>query len=162
MDFARQSGDDTSRRAEERKLQALAASGQLAGQARGQDIGVAGQNQTAVNRFNEWVSNLGTQQNQYAATSRQNAADRTTSERQRIGDYNIRNRQNFKGENRDNRNRLAQIGFENDALKAQLLSGQWSALGRNKDADKAARAAQNRSFGQGIGTVVGGGIGYGI
>ena len=159
MDLARGLSSDLTRQSGDRRLQALAQVGSLAGQVRGQDIERGRANQDAVSRFNEWVSNLKNQAAQFSATARGDARNRTTSERQRIADTSVLNRQDVLTGNLERKNRLLELGFQNEAQKAGMLAGALGQYGLTRDQNKAAREAAIMSIGQGAGGLAGFGLG---
>lgn len=155
MENARASGSDLAMQAQQARLQGLAQYGNMAGAIRSQDIGLRTTNADAVNRFNEWVSQLKTQVGMQNAQARQAARDRNVSERQRIADYNATNAQDVQQFNLENQNRLRQLTFEDQLAKAQGLSGAYMGYGRAKDAETAGRQSQILGLGRAGGGLMG-------
>ncbi len=141
------------------RLGALRSLAGVAGEERGQTQNLSQGRSDAINRFNEFVANLGTQQNRYAADARNQANMYNTETRQRLADYNSQNRQALNVRNQDTQNqlRLQQGGYGLD--RAGLLAQQLQLLGRAKDAEEAARQQNIRGIGQGVGSAAGGLLG---
>ena len=156
MERARGMGSDLMQQAIQARLQALGMGSDIAGQVRGQDLQEQGTNANAMNRFNEWVSQLGTRAAEQNAASRQQSLDQTLGERQRIADFNKMNVQGTQESNLDRQNRLLQQDFSNEFSKAQAQSqaagGYGSAL-----RDKEWATQQNFvNLGKGAGGLAGG------
>jgi hypothetical protein len=156
MERARGMGSDLTQQAIQARLQALGMGSDIAGQVRGQDLREQGYNANAMNRFNEWVSQLGTRVAEQNAASRQGALNQTLAERQRIADFNKMNIQGTQESNLERQNRLMQQDFSNEFSKAQAqaqaATGYGGALGRKEYATQ-----QNLiNLGKGAGGLVGG------
>jgi hypothetical protein len=119
MELARGMGSDLTQQAIQARLQALGMGAGISGQVRGQDLQEQGRNADALNRFNEWASQLSTQVAGRNAATRQGALDQTLAERQRIADWNKMNVQGTQTSNVDRQNALLQQSFSDDFSKAQ-------------------------------------------
>jgi hypothetical protein len=131
----------------------------MAGNIRGQDFQAGAANSDVINRFNQWVSQLGTGARRDNAQARQGASDRNVSERQRLGDTNQLNRQGVNTSNLERKNRLLNQGFEDELSKATAAAGQYSNYGRYLDTEKAAREKNITGLASSGGSLVGYGIG---
>lgn len=133
---------------------AQAASG-LAGEIRGQDIGLALSSADIMNRFNEFVT---TQRNLAAAENanrRQAASDANVGRRQQVSDTNALSAFQAALQNQNRNNALAQQQFGNRTSTTEGLAGALRLLGQYEDAQQAQR--RNAIVGTGVG--LGGGIG---
>jgi hypothetical protein len=154
--MARGMGSDLAQAAVARRYQAMLDAGQMAGQARGQSIGLSSRNADAVNRYNEVVSQLRTMAERDAAASRERAQAANTGERQRIADANEVNRYATERDDLNRQNNLRQQNFQNDVTKTSGLAGAYMGLGGARYAEQAGRENAIMQVGQGAGRAIGG------
>ncbi len=157
MNRMRQGGADIAQARLQNQLGAIGMGGQIAGQMRGQSMQTGMANQDALNRFNEWASNLATQAQADAAASRERAGFANVGEGQRIADYNAQNRQATQTSNLERTNRLRDMDFQNQMAKAQAQANAYMNQG-SFNANRA--AARDQSLGSLFGAL-GGLAGYG-
>lgn len=138
------------------RLQATLAGGQMAGQVRGQDVLEQMANADAINRFNEWVSQLQTAVAGENARARERAQGYNVGERQRIGDWNKQNVQAMQMYNREQRNKLLQQGFENQATRADLIRAAAQPYGSALMNEQAANQQNIAGMGRAAGSLIGG------
>lgn len=143
-------GSNIARQAILNRLSAMEAGGQMAGQIRGQDIGLSESRGNAMNRWNEWASNLRTGAAAQNAAARNQAGMYNTGTRQRLADTNNLNRYGTSLENLNRRNDLEAQLFGQRLAKTQGMSGQYSQLGMYQNARQAAKAQAIRGIGQGV------------
>ena len=124
MELARSQGNALTNTAINQQLQAILAGGQMAGGIRGQDVNTQLANQDAMNRFNQWASQLQSASAQYNAAQRQAMGAQTLGERQRISDVNTQNVQGTATENLERKNRLLNQGYQDQMQKALAQSNQ--------------------------------------
>jgi hypothetical protein len=158
-ELARGMGTDLARQAVMNRLQAASTAGNLAGDIRAQDVNVSGQQADAVNRFNQWVSQLKTGAAQYGADARNQAQGYNVGTKQRVADVNTMNRQEMAQRNQEYSNAMRNQGFSDQLKRLAGLSDAYQGLGQYKDAQQAARAKAIYSLGQGVGRAAGGAFG---
>jgi hypothetical protein len=160
--LARDMGSDLRREQISNRLGALSQLAGVAGQERGQTIGLEEGRANTINRLNEFVANMLTQQNRYGADVRNEAGMYNTGERQRIADYNVQNRQRLMERNQDvqNQNRLYNSRYQLD--RAGQIIDTLNMLGSAQDAEAAARMNLAKGIGGGIGGAAGGLLGGGL
>jgi len=154
--LARQQGGDVARLALENRMRALEAGTSAAGQARGQDIALSQSQADAINKYNQWKSQLQTEAAANAAATRNQGQLRNVSETQRIAEANQLANYNVALQNLQRQNELRERLFGAQAQKAQGLTGALTGLSQAKYAEQAAKAQQIQGIGQGIGSAAGG------
>lgn len=123
---------------------------------RGQDIGLSQARSDALNRYNEWASNLMTQAARDFAGSRERSQDYNVETGQRVADANQLNRYGAATRNQEYGNQMASQDFDN---RFRRTAGETGALGSLADAGYAEQAARRSNvtglFG-GLGRMAGG------
>lgn len=136
---ASQQGMDAAALAEQRALQAIAETGQLSGQIRGQDYQKASDKAAAIDAIEKF--NTANKQNVINANvaARNSAAATNLATKQRISDTNVTNANANKVRNAD----LIQQNFENEMKKKAGMTGQLGNMATvaAKDDDEAYRNA---------------------
>ena len=128
-----QMGMDLKAQAEQRALQALMQSGQLAGQMQGQDFSQAAQKAQAadaISRFN--AQNLQGVQSRNVA-NRNNAQQWNATNAQNVASQNVGTRNEAQQYN----NNLPQQNFNNQMARAGGIANQYNQSGQAKDRDRA-------------------------
>lgn len=128
-----QMGMDLKAQAEQRALQALMQSGQLAGQMQGQDFNQASakaQAADAISKFN--AQNLQGVQSRNVA-NRNSAQQWNAQNAQGIANQNV----GLKNESQLYNNNLPQQNFNNQMSRAGAIAGQYNQSGQAKDRDRA-------------------------
>lgn len=157
--LARDMSSDLVRQNIATRLGALRSMGDVAAQERGQTIGLEEGRSNAINRLNEFVANMLTGQNRYAADAQNQANLYNVGERQRLADTNAQNRQALNIRNQDTQNQLRLQQGQYGLSRAELLAQQLQALGGAKYAEQAARSQTLQSLGSGFGQGGGGLLG---
>jgi len=150
-ELARGQGADLAQMAVGNRLQAIADSGQLAGQVRGQDQQQRMANSEMINRYNLAVTGRQTDAAANAAQAQNQGQLYNLGERQRIADTNVSNRYGTAQYNQANQNSLKQNQFGNQLARA---SGQANAL-QHKAKGQDAKLDQRIGLGRGLGRAVG-------
>ena len=153
--LSRDLGTDLARLGMQRRLQAVAASGDMAGAMRGQDIGLSTARSNIANQYNQFLANLQTQAARDAATARQQAQAYNVGERQRVADTNVLNRYATALENLQRRNQLEQAKFGAALQKTSGLTGALGGYGDYREQQKRAREEGIMQLGEGTGRLVG-------
>ena len=151
-------GRDLATDALARKKQALLEAGQLSTAGREQDATRARVNAEMSNRFNEFVSNLKTDQAKYAADVTNTFKEREADERQRISDANRLMEYDVARDNLDRFNMLQRDISDFRLDRAGRTTGAYGDLATSERADKAAEERNIGTFAGGLGGAVGGGM----
>lgn len=143
--LARDMGQDLIRQALQQQVQAAMSAGQLGGQLRGQDIQLSGMRSDALNRFNEWVSAMKTQESMNAAEQQNRAAMYNQQLAQQLANANEQARYSTQRENLDRYNMLEQ---QRKNFELNRLGAQANATNQYGDILAANAAAQGQMYGQ--------------
>lgn len=157
--LAAQQGANLAMLGAENRIRGMQGAQGAAGQLRGQDISVAGQNADMMNRFNELASQLGSERARYNAAARERSQMYNIGNRQRIGDFNAIARSQMNERNQDTQNRLRALATQERFGKTQMLQDALNNIGGFYDNQRAARIALGRGVGEGVGGIAGGALG---
>jgi len=142
-----QAGLDLKAQAEQRALQAMMQSGQLAGQMQGQDFQQSADKAKAADLIN-----------QFNAQNRQQVGSRNVQAKNAAQEYNANSSQNVANMNTQTRNQAQQYNlgldqqqFNNRVSKATGVANQYNQIGASKDKDRDREASL-------IGNIVSGGF----
>jgi hypothetical protein len=125
----------------------------LAGNIRGQDVGLASQNAAIANRYNEIAANIRNEAAYRNALERARVEAANAAARQTTQEKNVYGRLGVQQQNLAEKNRLLQQTFANQMAKAGGQAGQLQNLAQGRYAQQAAKA-------QGIESVAGGAGGF--
>lgn len=151
--LARDQGRDLAGMAIGNRMAGLEGYTNLAGQTRGQDIGLSQSVADDYNTFARYVSSLQTNAARDAALSRQAAGNANVQAAQNTANYNTMNRQQTAEGNLNRKNNLINTLANFRMGKAQAAAGQRNRVGMSKDAEKAALVDNTMAIGQGLGSV---------
>lgn len=138
-ELARALAADRAQEAQMNRYRAAMDLSRYGGELRGQDIALRGRNADIMNRYNELVSQMLTNEARENAQARQAAQWQNAAEAQRIADWNTINRQNVNESNLNRRNLLTQQGYENELARMGGLSDSMKEYARAQYAEQAAR-----------------------
>lgn len=160
-ELARDLGSNLQQLALERRLGALGQQGQQAGQLRGADILGQSTNADAINRFREFASMQQQQAAMQNQMERARAADYNVGTTQRIGEQQQIADYETERQNIERQNQARNQGFLAENLRAANIANQYNTLATGAYNKQKAKAGQIQGVSQGIGGLVGGGIGLG-
>ena len=157
--LAAQQGSNLAMLGIQNRMQGMQGAQGIAGQMRGQDIQVGGQNADLMNRFNELASQLGSERARYNAGAQERSQLYNVGNRQRISDTNALSRYETGAANLDRQNRLRGQSTQERFGKTRMLQDAYNNMGGFYDNQRAARIALGQGIGQGVGSSAGGLLG---
>ena len=160
--LAAQQGADLAKLSSSNRLYGTQAAGDLAGGIRTADTNLAGRNADIINRFNEIVSQLGTEQAKSNAAAANAAGLYNAQTKQNVGTQNALAGYDAATANLQRSNALKQQGYENELSKLKGLTFQLNDLAAQKDEERRNKIAAISGIGQGVGSLAGGAIGGGL
>jgi hypothetical protein len=160
--MAAQQGADLAKLSSANRLYGTQAAADLAGNVRGADTALSGRNADIINRFNEIVSQLGTEQAQANAAATNQANFYNAQTKQQVGTQNALGGYEAATANLQRKNALKQQGYENELARLKGLTVQLDSLAEQKDEERRNKIAAISGIGQGVGSIAGGAIGGGL
>lgn len=151
---ARQS-EDLTRQQQQRRMAAIQAAAGMGTSMRGQDIDVASRNAAIMQRQNEVIAQMLTDQQRYAAAARERAQEYNRGLRQRVGETNVQQRYLTDLANIERQNRLREQAFSQRYQQTQGLSNTLAGYGKYQDRQQQLKAQGIMSLSQGVGGLVG-------
>lgn len=159
MNLASQQGTDLATLGNANRLGATMGAANLAGGMRSTDINRGAMNADIINRFNQIVSQLGTQQNAANAAAKSSAQMYNAATKQGVGEQDALSGYQAATANLQRKNALKQQGYENEITKLRGLSGQLGMTAAQKDEERRARLAAISGIGSGVGDIAGSVVG---
>lgn len=158
-DMARGMGADLAQQSIANRLDATYGTAQMGQGLRGQDFGISSDRTGAMNRFNEWASQLGTQARAQAAGSNERAQNYNLQNTQRLADTNVGAQYNNQLGNINRENQLKSQAYDDRYRQTSGASGGILKYAGYKDAEQKARENAIMGIGEGVGSAVGGAFG---
>lgn len=155
MELARGMGTDLARNEIQTRMDAASQAAGLGSQERAASIDRNVANSDAINRFNEYLSQIGTQQARDNAMAQERANFGNVENTNRIGETNELNRYNNDVGNLERQNDLRERKFGAEMDRAGGLAGAYGGLATAAYNKRAARVANAQSLGQGVGQTAG-------
>ena len=141
-----------------RRIGAMGAAAGLAGDIRGQDLGVQRSNADIINAFNMNVSNIRNRARESNAMARERAQFGNVGMRQGVGEQHVMNLYGNAVRNQDNFNRLTGQGFQDRVTKTTGYGNALADVAGAKDLRRKERLELLQSLGRGAGgAAIGGG-----
>lgn len=157
--LAAQQGNDLAQMGTQNRLAGIQGAANLGGSIRSADINLRSQNADIINRFNEIVSALGTQQAQENAAAKGQANLYNAQTAQHVGETNALAQTQAAQRNQEYQNTLRQQGYQNELDKLKGYTQQLDLLAAGQDLEKQNKDKAIMATAQGGGSLLGGGLG---
>jgi len=155
-ELGRGMANDLATRAEQTRYGAGLNLASLGGALRGQDIGLSSERAGQLNRFNEWISNMLTEQARENSARAQQAQWQNAQTAQGIANANEMSSYETALANLNRRNQLAQQDFSNQLGQVGAVTNALGGLSQGKYAEQAAMRDNIMNVGRGAGAAIGG------
>lgn len=152
-DLGRDLGSDLQRAAIQNRLAALAQSGQLSGEIRGQDIESTARSADIANRFNQYIADTLNQASRFNAEQQMRSNQWNAANVQDTANRNAMMAYQNRARNQEYANQMKGQLSNFQLQKAGMVSGAKQKLGWAKDAEKAGKINALAGLGYGLGSV---------